>query len=369
MKVLIVATVQSHICQFHRPLVEMLHEHDCIVHCAARNNLAEKNGLALDFADKVYDVPFQRSPLNLSNVKAYRKLKKIIDSGHYDIIHCNTPVGGVIARLAARKVRRQGVKVFYTAHGFHFYIGAAKKNWILYYPIEKIMAHFTDTLITITKEDYYLAKTRFACNVEYIHGVGARTERCFIMSEDHKKEIRAKVGIDDTTKIILNVGELLPNKNQTAVIKAIKVLTNKISDIHLFIAGNGPEKENLQNLIYRLHLENQVTLLGYTLNLPEYLNICDVLVACSYREGLPTNLMEAMLCGKPIVASNNRGHRELVKEGYNGFLVNADDIRTYAARIYKILMEEIDYTEPALECVEPYRDTNVKIELKNIYRV
>ena len=369
MKVLIVATVQSHICQFHRPLVEMLHEHDCIVHCAARNNLAEKNGLALDFADKVYDVPFQRSPLNLSNVKAYRKLKKIIDSGHYDIIHCNTPVGGVIARLAARKVRRQGVKVFYTAHGFHFYIGAAKKNWILYYPIEKIMAHFTDTLITITKEDYNFAKTRFACNVEHIHGVGARTERCFIMSEEHKKEIRAKLGIDASTKIILNVGELLPNKNQTAVIKAIKLLTNKISDIHLFIAGNGPEKENLQNLIYRLHLENQVTLLGYTLNLPEYLNICDVLVACSYREGLPTNLMEAMLCGKPIVASNNRGHRELVKEGYNGFLVNADDIRTYAARIYKILMEEIDYTEPALECVEPYRDTNVKIELKNIYRV
>lgn len=128
MKVLLVATVQSHICQFHRPLVSMLHEHGCEVHVAARNNLAEKNGLKLDFVERVFDVPFQRSPFSPKNLGAYKQLKKIIDEGGYDVVHCNTPVGGVVGRLAARKSRKRGTKVFYTAHGFHFYKGARRKT-------------------------------------------------------------------------------------------------------------------------------------------------------------------------------------------------------------------------------------------------
>lgn len=128
MKVLLVATVQSHICQFHKPLVTMLHEHGCEVCVTARNNLAEKNDLKLDFVEQVFDVPFQRSPFSPKNLGAYKQLKKIIDDGGYDVIHCNTPVGGVLGRLAARKVRKHGTKVFYTAHGFHFYKGAPKKK-------------------------------------------------------------------------------------------------------------------------------------------------------------------------------------------------------------------------------------------------
>lgn len=154
MKVLLTATVQSHICQFHKPLAEVLHEHGCEVHVAARDNLAEKNGLKLDFVDKVFNVPFARSPKSLDNIKAYRQLKKIIDEGGYDVIHCNTPMGGVVTRLAARKARKKGTKVFYTAYGFHFYQGAPKKNWIVFYPIEKFFSRLTDKLITITAEDY-----------------------------------------------------------------------------------------------------------------------------------------------------------------------------------------------------------------------
>lgn len=127
MKVLLVATVQSHICQFHKPLVKMLHEHDVEVHVAARDNLAEKNGLALDFVEKVFDIPFARSPKSKDNIIAYKQLKKIIDEGHYDVVHCNTPMAGIVTRLAAKKERKAGTKVFYTAHGFHFYKGAPKK--------------------------------------------------------------------------------------------------------------------------------------------------------------------------------------------------------------------------------------------------
>ena len=135
MKVLLTATVQSHICQFHKPLVEVLHAHGCEVHVAARNNLAEKNGLKLDFVEKVFDIPFSRSPKSKDNLRAEKMLKQIINEGNYDVIHCNTPMGGIVTRIAAKQARKNGTRLIYTAHGFHFYEGSPKKNWMVYYPI------------------------------------------------------------------------------------------------------------------------------------------------------------------------------------------------------------------------------------------
>ena len=152
-KVLLVATVQSHICQFHKALVEVLHEQKIEVHVAARDNLAEKNGMKLDFVEKVFNVPFSRSPKSLDNLKAYKQLKRIIDTNGYDVIHCNTPMGGIVTRLAAQKARKNGTTLIYTAHGFHFYEGAPKKNWLVFYPIEKFFSRLTDKLVTITQED------------------------------------------------------------------------------------------------------------------------------------------------------------------------------------------------------------------------
>lgn len=200
MKVLLVATVQSHICQFHRPLVAMLHEHGCEVHVAARNNLAEKNGLKLDFVEQVFDVPFQRSPFSPKNLGAYKQLKKIVGEGSYDVVHCNTPVGGVVGRLAARKARKRGTKVFYTAHGFHFYKGAPKKNWLIWYPVEKFMCRHTDKLITITQEDYGLASAKFPTQVERIHGVGANSAKYRKLSEAECAALRCELGYAEDEK-------------------------------------------------------------------------------------------------------------------------------------------------------------------------
>lgn len=369
MKVLLTATVQSHICQFHKPLVDLLHEHGCEVHVAARDNLAEKNGLKLDFADKVYDVPFSRSPKSTDNIKAYKALKIIIENGNYDVIHCNTPMGGIVTRLAARKARKKGTKVYYTAHGFHFYKGASKANWLIYYPIEKFFSKITDKLITITTEDYNLAHEKFYCDVFHVHGVGANTSKFVIMSEDEKEEIRKNLGIEDEEKIILNVGELLPNKNQKTAIMAMKKVLKEIPKCKLLIAGNGPEREELEQLIKNGDLQEHVVLLGYTREINKYMNICDVLVACSFREGLPVNLMEAMLCGKPIVASKNRGHKELVKHGVNGYLVEVQDMKAYAKYLCKILTSNEDYEKKALSVVKPFTDVSVREELKRLYEL
>ena len=363
-KVLLVATVQSHICQFHKPLMKLLCENGYEVHVAARDNLAEKNGLKMEYAEKVFNINFKRSPFHLGNFSAYKEFSKILKENTYDIIHCNTPVGGIIARIAGNKYRKKGTKVFYTAHGFHFYKGAPKKNWMIYYPIEKFMARFTDMLITICSEDYNLAKERFNCNVFHLHGVGASTERFFPISE--KEQIKQKKALGLSGKIILNVGELLPNKNQKTAVRAMKKVLEKYPDSTLLIAGNGSEKENLEKLIKLEGLENNVKLLGYTREVNKYMQICDLLVACSYREGLPLNLMEAMLCGKPVVASINRGHKELVKEGVNGYLYSVDNYIELSDKISEIFEAQKD-SKLIANSVLPFTDKNVKEELKELY--
>ena len=369
-KIILTATVQSHICQFHKPLVEVLHGLGYQVHVAARNNLAQKNGLALDFADKVYDVPFARSPFSPKNIKAYRMLRAIIKEQGYLAAHCNTPVGGVLTRLACRKQRKQGMRVLYTAHGFHFYKGAPKKNWILYYPIEWVCAKWTDRLLTITAEDEALAKRRFKTTVCRIHGVGADAGRFYPVSPEQRAALRAQNGIAPNQRLILGVGELLPNKNQKTAVAAMAQVVKSCPDAVLCIAGNGPEQAALQEQIEALGLQEHVRLLGYTTKIADWYAMSDVLVACSYREGLPMNVIEAMLSEKPVVASLNRGHRELITDGENGFLVQANDTEAYAQSLIRLLQDDALYSRmsaSALARAQAFTAERVKEELAQIY--
>lgn len=372
MKVLLVATVQSHICQFHKPLVTMLHQHGCEVHVAARNNLAEKNGLKLDFVEQVFDVPFQRSPFSPKNLGAYKQLKKIIDKGSYDVIHCNTPVGGVLGRLAARKARKHGTKVFYTAHGFHFYKGAPKRNWLIWYPVEKFMCRHTDKLITITQEDYDLASAKFPTQVERIHGVGANTAKYRKLSKAECVELRHELGYADDDKLLLCTGELLPNKNQITAIRAMKSLINQQPQAKLLLAGNGPTLPELQAEVAALDLQNYVVFLGYRTDLERYANIADVIVSCSYREGLPMNIVEGMLLGKPVAASYNRGHRELIVPDVTGYMVSPADANAFTEKILALLdnpalADRMGYA--GYEKAQLYADTNVRQELQAVYEL
>ena len=310
-KVLLTATVQSHICQFHKPLVQMLRDQgEFEIHVAARNNLSEKNGLKLDFVDRIFDVPFERSPFNFHNVKAYKQLKRIIDENGYDYVHCNTPVGGVVTRLAARKTRKNGTRVLYTAHGFHFYKGASLKNWLIYYPVEKFCARFTDKLITINQEDYALARKKMkAKEVLYVPGVGINVDRFCDVSVD-KLSKRRELGIPEDAVLLFSVGELNENKNHQTVINAVARMGRE--DIHYVIAGNGPKEEALRQQAAALGLGGRLHLLGYRRDVPELLAAADLFVFPSYREGLSVALMEAMANGLPCAVSRIRGNTDLI---------------------------------------------------------
>lgn len=372
MKVLLVATVQSHICQFHKPLVRMLHAHGCEVHVAAHDNLAVKNGLKLDFVEKVFEVPFERSPFSIKNIAAYRLLREIINTENYDVIHCNTPVGGIVGRLAALHARKKGTKVIYTAHGFHFFQGGPKKSWLVFYPIEKIMSRFTDAMILINNEDFLLAQKKFSCPVFHTHGVGVSSERYhpIVVSDIEKR--RMEMGYGEYKYLLLCTGELNENKDQTTIIRAMQGIVSAVESVKLLLAGNGPKEQELKRLVKSLGLDNHVEFLGYRTDLERFTPIVDVVVSCSHREGMPLNIIEAMLCAKPVVASINRGHKELVENGGNGYLLaptRSDDFTKTIISLLENPKENIRLGENGLSKGLAYTDTAVSKELETIYDI
>lgn len=371
MKILYTATVLSHICQFHLPHMQHLQEQGWEVHVAAHDNLAVKNGLQLKYCDKFIETPFSRSPRSPDNLKAYKQLKKLLAEEHYDVILCNTPMGGIVSRLAAKKTRKQGTKVIYMAHGFHFYKGSSKKAWLVFYPIEKYMAKKCDLLITINKEDYALAQEKFGkrTKVAHIHGVGVDEKRYHPATPEEQLAMRKAEGLSPEDFVILCTGELNENKNQKTLISAAAQLKDKIPNLKVLLAGNGPKEQELREQIRAEGLEDVVKLLGYRTDLEKVVPAVDLVVSCSKREGMPLNIIEAMLCKKPVVASHNRGHDELVQEGATGVLLSPTDVSGFASAISSLAQDAAQrwkMGEAAYDWIQPYAIAATRDEL---YRV
>ncbi len=338
-KVLLVATVQSHIAQFHKPLIAWLTENSYGLDVAARDNLSEKPNLFLDIKGEKFNIPFSRSPFSFKNIKAYKQLAHIINNGDYDVVHCNTPVGSILTRIAANKKRKKGkLKVIYEAHGFHFFKGGSKKNWVLWYPIEKWFSRYTDTLITINKMDYAVAHEKFkAKSVKYIPGVGIDLSR--FENTDTATDIKAEFSLPDSAKTVMSVGELNKNKNHQVIIRALHYLND--SNIHYFIAGNGPLKDELIKLAAELNVQSNVHFLGYRRDVPALLRGADVYAFPSLREGLGLASIEAMAAGLPILTSDRHGINDYSENGKTGFKYHPLDYKGFADGIRRIVYDDI----------------------------
>lgn len=318
-KVLFVAHVDSHIRHFHLPYLKYFKEKGYEVHVATSNDENE----VFPYCDVKHTVCMERSPFKLNNLKAIFQMKQILNKEHFDVIHCHTPMGGVVTRIAAIKTRKLGTKVFYTAHGFHFCKGCPKKNWIFYYPVEKYLSRFTDVLETINNEDYELAKNKFhAKRVELVHGVGVDDKKFNEepLDEAEKNELKKELGINDGDFVLMYVAELINRKNQTMLIEAMSKIVKTRSNIKVFLVGKGINFDRYDALIKNLNLEKNVILLGYRRDVPKLLKLCDVCISTSSQEGMGLNLVEGLLSGVPIIASKIRGHLEFAQENINGLL-------------------------------------------------
>ena len=319
---------------------------------------------------KIHDIPFSRSPFSKNNLKAYKMFKQLVESEHYDIVHTHTPNASMIVRLACRKVRKKGTKVFYTAHGFHFFKGAPLKNWLMYYPIEKLCAHFTDVLITINKEDYALAQKKMpAKKVCYVPGVGIDLSKIQNTQCD-RNEVRKSMGVPEDCILLLSIGELNVNKNHQVVVKALAKLNHK--NVHYAVAGLGDQKENLLNLAKELGVEKQFHLLGYRTDALKLYKAADIFVFPSYREGLSVSMMEAMASGLPIVCSKIRGNVDLVEKNVGGFHFTPNDNLTLANQIKSLINSESKRKEMGLansNAIQSFCLSEVLNKMKEIYSV
>ncbi len=280
----------------------------------------------------IYQIDFIRQPYHPKNILAYKQLLEVAKREHFDVIHCNTPIGGVVGRLVGKKC---GVKrVIYQAHGFHFYKGAPILNWLLYYPVEKWLARYTDALITINQEDYELATRKFKLRnhgkVYYVPGVGIDLEQ-YQKADIDRDVLRQSLGVPLNAFVLIAVGRLDKNKNNKAIIKAMAK-----TDAHLILCGDGEERAMLEELVQNLECANRVHFLGNRSDMTELYQTADAFIMASFREGLSRSIMEAMASGLPCIVSKIRGNVDLIEDGSGGFLYGATDVSGFSIGIIKL---------------------------------
>ncbi len=370
-KVLFVATVvKSHIKVFHIPFLKLFKEKGWETSICARNDFDDGEDCVIPYCDNYYDMKFERSPIKKNNINVYRKLKKLVDAEKYNIVHCHTPVGGVLARLASAKARKNhGTKVIYTAHGFHFFKGAPLINWLLYFPFEWFCSFFTDVLITINKEDYCFAKNHMhAKKIEYVPGVGIDVEKYKNVKCD-VGEKRKSLEINSDDIVILSVGEVNDNKNHETIIKAISKL-KKDCNVTYVICGIGYKADYLKSLASELGVN--LKLLGYRDDIIEIYKCCDIYAFPSKREGLSVALMEAMASGLPIVCSNIRGNVDLVENSRGGYLCDSLDVEDFSDKIERLILDDklrISMGNENVNKIFDFSKDNVMNKMKVIYEV
>ncbi len=366
----------ANFAKFNRAFMQDLRKKGVVVHYASAGEEEVPD------CDKHFQIGFARSPFRLlKNWKAYRELKKLLKKGGYDLIHCHTPVGGVLARSAARSLARkphydgqdEGTKqpeVIYTAHGFHFYEGAPKSSWILYYPVEKNLAKDTDCLVTINSEDYKLARKKFqAKKVVRLDGVGVDLTKFGPADIAEKERLREKHGLDKGDFVLIYVAELNKNKDQMSLIEALPRLKKEIPKLKVLLVGKGAYEEKLKHKVQRLGLVDTVKFLGYRKDVAELYKMADVGVSTSRREGLGLNLIEEMASGLPLIARDNRGHREvIVSEQIGRLFTDEKGLLEAVLEMYRSPKLRAEIGKHNLGAVRKYSLEIAKERMAEIYR-
>ncbi len=336
-KILITSTDMMMI-QFLIPHVKYLSENGfCVeIACSVVGDRLEDVRKALeDVPCVIHTVRLERSPASPRNLLGYGDMKRLLQENHYDIIWTNEPVMGVVTRLAARKARKTGTKVIYMCHGFHFYKGASLTNWLIFYPVERVMSRFCDMIVTINREDEARAKTFHCPRVEHIDGIGVdfSKRQCTVSREEKRKEL----GIQTSDILVLSVGELQTRKNHEVILRAIAQLQNP--SIKYYLCGKGVLQGHLEELTQKLGLQDQVRFLGYRKDIPEIMHAADIFAHPSKREGLGLACLEAMASGLPLVTSNIQGIPDYVENGVTGFSCGPEDADKFAEHLHILISD------------------------------
>ncbi|MEK4424093.1 glycosyltransferase family 4 protein [Solibacillus sp. FSL K6-1523] len=366
MKIIFIASVYRHLASFHIPYIQYFQSQGYEVWVAGTGSEDREKLQQLNV--KCVDIPFSRSPLSSQNILAFRALKRLFREEYFDLVHVHTPIAALLSRAAFRNVKHG--KIVYTAHGFHFFGGAPKQNWLIYYTAEKIAAKWTDHLITINDEDFKNAQKLLPMDkVSYVHGVGVE----FAMedlTQLEKVEMRAQLGLPDDAVTISYIAEFNHNKNHQFLLRNWRQLKKANPNLELLLIGTGEIEYELQDFVAKEQLVG-IHFLGYRHDVLKLLQISDIVTLLSHREGLPKSIMEAMAANIPCVVTNTRGLRDLIRTNENGFVVNHKDDQALMTAFTKLAQSEQlreQMGKRAKQLVEPFVLDKVLLEYVTIYK-
>ena len=300
MKVLYVSSLVETINAFLIPHINMLLDEGYEVECLCNINREIKDELKKRNI-KFHNIGFKRNPLKINYFKVIKTIRELQQKNKYDVIHVHTPIAAFITRFA---LRRANVKMIYTAHGFHFFKVSSKINWITYYYMEKIASKWTDVIITINSEDYEIAKNKlYSKKIYLLNGVGLDLNKYTKLNIKERELKKKALGLNVDDFIIVMIADLNNNKNQIQLIKALEVMKDRCPKIKAIFVGEGDKLQELKEEARNRGVSDKVLFLGFRNDVNEIINISDIGVLLSYREGLPRNIMELMANGRKVIAT------------------------------------------------------------------
>jgi Glycosyltransferase len=338
-KMLFTASTMSHIENFHLPYIHAFEEMGWKVDAVA--------------------LPVSKSFFSLKNLRAINYARKLLKDGDYDVISSHATLAGIVTRLAVLLTgeRRKHMKIFHTSHGYLFHDDHSLKKWAYLLP-EMICGKVTDVLMVMNHEDLEIAKKYNLCGksnkIYYINGMGIDLSK--FQPRRATAEQRAAFGIKEDDFVFVYAAEFSKRKNHELLLrgfaKTIEELKKNSSatNLKLVLAGDGALFDDMKSLAVRLGIESQVLFLGYTKNMSDLYPCCDVAVSTSRIEGLPFNIMEAMACGLPVIASDIKGHKELIEHGENGLLFESGDVEELVEHIIKIYKDPLSSAKFSETC-------------------
>ena len=365
-KILFVASVAVHFYAFHKPYLKWFHDQGYEVHVACNGEFSNEH------VSKVWQVDFARSPLSLSHFKSLSQLRTVINDNDFSLISCHTPMASVLSRLAATTARKKGTKLLYTAHGFHFFKGGSVGSWLTYYPVELALSYLTDAIICINQEDFDRIRTKGSSAAKYylIPGIGVNAERFKPLSSDQKIELKGDLGLDKNDFVMTYAAEFIDRKNHKLIVDAVKILSSQIGHFTVLFAGRGPLLEQVKDYVTSLGLEQHIRFLGFVSDIERYYQAADVALSSSRQEGFGINLVEAMMCGAPAIATVDRGHRTIVDHRVNGILFPQNDAQALADAIVEMYTDNelrFKLSEAAIKKAAKFEISNSLDAMSNIY--
>lgn len=328
-KVLFTASTYSHIVNFHLPYLRRFREDGWEVHAAC-------GGAPMDvpYTDKVFHLSFEKSMWSPQNFRAAVLLSDQMRREGYTLVSTHTTLAAFFTRLALWGVEERP-PVACMVHGYLFDDDTPRLKRALLLGAERWMAADTDLLLTMNRWDYGLAvKHQLGQNIVNVPGIGVDFSRFDRVPPDCREKLRTKWGVPKDAFVLIYAAEFSARKSQSAVIRALEHLPEQV---RLVLAGEGALREECQDLARRMGLEDRVLFPGQVRDIPAWYAMADAAVSASRSEGLPFNVMEAMDAGLPVIASQVKGHVDLITDGETGLLYPYGDAEACAQRVWRLM--------------------------------